>query len=214
MNSCSRLEPIDTNRPIRTRDGRQVTIITAHGRGHYFGIPVPLMGYVENDGETIWRWSANGRFYPSDSTPSPLDIIQEAEMAKLSPRVGTIGHVGHGGNVALAVATVLAGAADASRSGANVKLCPPCPDANARSCTDKLQCAQTGLPTWTNGEAAPAPAVRLQTAYRLGLCAAKDIAWREYKDNGKSSAAYAIHQRLLKLVTKAEHDLKEMRAPG
>ena len=53
---------LDLTKPLQTRDGRPVTLITTQGRE-----PWPLVGYVGSY-QDIYKWEADGG-QPTSSTP-------------------------------------------------------------------------------------------------------------------------------------------------
>lgn len=63
---------INWNKPLQTRDGDPVTIITREGRGKY-----SVMGYIGND-EYITYWRPDGRFFDEQVTDG-CDIINVPE---------------------------------------------------------------------------------------------------------------------------------------
>lgn len=67
---------IDFTKPIRTRDGRAVEILTTKGRGRY-----PIIGNVEGDDVTI-SWKMDGSAYHSDM-PASTDLINVPQKYKV-----------------------------------------------------------------------------------------------------------------------------------
>lgn len=63
---------VDWNKPLQTREGDPVTIITREGRGKY-----SVMGYIGND-EYITYWRPDGRFFDEQDTVG-CDIINVPE---------------------------------------------------------------------------------------------------------------------------------------
>lgn len=61
-------KPIDFTKPIRTRDGRAVEILTTKARGLY-----PVIGNVEGEKGTD-SWKVDGSTYHSDA-PAPIDLV-------------------------------------------------------------------------------------------------------------------------------------------
>lgn len=66
---------IDITKPVKTRDGREVEIISDKGRGGK-----PLHGYIVNS-EIIMCWSIEGKYYLG--VTSDNDLIQEPEKKTL-----------------------------------------------------------------------------------------------------------------------------------
>lgn len=65
---------LDPTKPLQTRDGRKVSLITTEGRGDY-----PLVGYVgEEDTPTSWtkegEWRKRGGNFPIDLINIPEDV--------------------------------------------------------------------------------------------------------------------------------------------
>ena len=58
---------IDYTKPVQTRDGRPVTILSTEGRGQY-----PVIGYVGKD-TAMKKWSAEGNY--STDGDRTLDLI-------------------------------------------------------------------------------------------------------------------------------------------
>ena len=63
---------IDWNKPLQTRDGDPVTIITREGRGKY-----SVMGYIGDEDYTA-HWLPDGRFFDEED-PDGRDIINVPE---------------------------------------------------------------------------------------------------------------------------------------
>jgi hypothetical protein len=60
--------PVDFSKPVKTRRGEPVEIVTANGRA-----PAPVIGYVGDD--TIpTRWTRGGWYYVNH-TPCDLDLF-------------------------------------------------------------------------------------------------------------------------------------------
>ena len=55
---------IDINKPIQTRDGKTVEIISDKGRGEY-----PLVGYIANNLKTLDTWMLDGTFSKAGYLP-------------------------------------------------------------------------------------------------------------------------------------------------
>lgn len=62
---------IDWTKPLQTRDGREVTVITSEARGNY-----PVLYYVDTS-ENICRATAGGLYYIGET--HRLDIINKPE---------------------------------------------------------------------------------------------------------------------------------------
>lgn len=63
---------IDWNKPVQTRDGRRVTIVTRNGRR-----PFNVIGYI-GDETCINSWTERGEFFVCDG-PKPIDLISAPE---------------------------------------------------------------------------------------------------------------------------------------
>lgn len=60
----------DFTKPVFTRSGEPVTIITAEGRSLVF----PIVGYI-GDARIFSMWTENGQFLP-DTLDDPRDLVQ------------------------------------------------------------------------------------------------------------------------------------------
>lgn len=67
---------IDWTKPVQTRDGRSVEIITTKGRENQ-----PVLGYVADRTE-LWSWFSDGHFL-SQRTYSLNDIVNVPERREL-----------------------------------------------------------------------------------------------------------------------------------
>jgi hypothetical protein len=63
---------IDITKPVRTRDGRPVTLISDQGRDG-----LPIVGYIADE-RHVSQWYANGHVLPDQENES--DLIQDLEM--------------------------------------------------------------------------------------------------------------------------------------
>lgn len=64
---------IDWSKPVQTRDGRPVEIITRHGRGRW-----PVVGYMDKDNYPS-TWTACGMYYPGEIRFACFDLINVPE---------------------------------------------------------------------------------------------------------------------------------------
>lgn len=70
---------IDINKPVKTRDGRSVTLISDKGRKvGVSGATYPLVGYV-GDSKGLTTWTADGAWNAAEG-PTDHDLIQECEV--------------------------------------------------------------------------------------------------------------------------------------
>lgn len=67
---------IDWSKPVQTRDGRPVEIITAKARGQY-----SMLGYI-GDRPALWAWDRDGR-WSAHSSPDVNDLINVPEEREL-----------------------------------------------------------------------------------------------------------------------------------
>jgi hypothetical protein len=63
---------IDFTKPVQTRDGRPVEIITTKGRGHW-----PVLGYIGDDAD-VRTWTMDGIFAVTGAHPNNLINVPEA----------------------------------------------------------------------------------------------------------------------------------------
>lgn len=68
---------LDLSKPVQTRDGRPVTIITTKGRGTY-----PLVGYAGEENTELRSWRSDGIFF--SGAIRPLDLVNVEEKIELT----------------------------------------------------------------------------------------------------------------------------------
>lgn len=64
---------IDFKKPVQTRSGSPVTILTKEARGKY-----PLIGHI-GESKTLSRWDKNGKLYAGDDQERDADLINVPE---------------------------------------------------------------------------------------------------------------------------------------
>lgn len=69
---------IDWSKPVQTRDGRPVEIITTKGRDRLY----PVMGYIA-DNTAPDHWDSKGRFYAGQTAGCPADLVNVPEEREL-----------------------------------------------------------------------------------------------------------------------------------
>lgn len=69
------MKKIDPKLPIRTRDGRPVTILTTEARDLVWTI----LGYI-GDSHRVEKWRADGSYCMAVGSEDPKDLVQDREV--------------------------------------------------------------------------------------------------------------------------------------